>query len=224
MDGLREVEEEAAPPVQRTPITLARGAFYGWSFSPDGASVAYGHSARWGLFSKRVNLFTVEVDGDNRRRLTRDGESAYPAWGPKEIAYAHVVPYRGWGAHELWLVRPDGEGRRRLVRTPRTLLGSGIVGLVPGEWSDEGDVLLAGLTNEFGAVPYVVDRRTGAVRAVGRFGYHASPDGLSGDGRRVLVRDRGVEVDETTRLEVVPVGRGSGRVLVRRAGEGTWNA
>jgi hypothetical protein len=206
-----------------TPITLARGAFYGWDVSPDGGSVVFAHSPRWGLFSKRVNLYRVEFDGDDRRRLTRDGESAYPAWGPNEIAYAHVVAYRGWGAHELWLLRPDGERRRLLAKTPRELLGSGITGLKPAEWSSDGRVLLAGLSNEFGAVPYVVDVASGNLRAVGRFDFHSRPDGLSADGRLVLVEETGVEVDDAWRIEVVPLRRGKSRILARRAAEASWN-
>jgi hypothetical protein len=83
--------------------------------------------------------------------------------------------------------------------------------------------LLAGLANEFGLVPYAVDPRTGSVHAIGEFGYHAWPQGLSRDGRLVLVTDNGVEVTRWTRIEVVPYAGGRGSVIARRAGEASWN-
>jgi Tol biopolymer transport system component len=108
----------------------------------------------WSPDSKRI---VVLRDLDDRRRAllsiaVETGESTTVA---------------RWGAHEIWGVRPDGGGRRLLTKTPRRLLGQGIVGLVPVAWSADGRVLLAGLANEFGLVPFAVDPQTGSVRRIG---------------------------------------------------------
>ena len=202
---------------QRT--TIARGVIQDWSFSPRGEQIAFTRGAVFGA----VDIYIADVEGGGERRVTYDRESAYPVWGPREIAFARIVPYRGWGAHEIWLVRPDGRGRRLLTKTPRDLLGQGITGLVPVAWSRNGRALLAELTNEFGGIPFVVDPQTGAVHRIGEFSYHASPGGISRDGRSVLVSDGGVELSDWTRIEVVPYPSGKGRVIARRAGEASWN-
>jgi Tol biopolymer transport system component len=114
--------------------TVARGAIDGVSFSPRGDELVFTRGAVFGS----VDIYVADADGGRERRVTDDGESAYPVWGPREIAFARIVPYRGWDAHEIWLVRPDGGGRRLLTKTPRSLLGQAIVGLVPVAWSSNG--------------------------------------------------------------------------------------
>jgi hypothetical protein len=207
-------------------VTLARGAIYGWSFSPSGEEIAYARAtpSPWGLLQEEVDVYISDADGGRERRLTSDGDSAHPVWGRHEIAIARIVPYRGWGAHELWGVRPNGDGRRLITRTPRSLLGQGITGLVPVAWSASGRALLAELTNEFGGPPYAVDPKTGSVREIGDYGFRAVLEALSRDGRFVLVSDSGVNVTRDTRIEIVPYAGGRRPVVVaRRAGEASWN-
>jgi Tol biopolymer transport system component len=204
---------------------LARGAIYGWSFSPAADEIAYARAepAPWGVLREKVDVYVADANGGNGRRVTDDGDSAYPVWGRQAIAFARLVPYRGWGAHEIWLMRPDGGRRRLLTKTPRSLLVQGVVGLIPVAWSADARALLAALLNEFGGIPYGVDPKTGSVRRIGDYSYHAWPDGLSRDGRFVLVSDSGVEVTRHTRIEVAPYAGGRGQVIARRAGEASWN-
>ena len=205
--------------------TVARGSLSDWSFSPRGDEIAYVRAdpSGSGPFLGDSDIYIAELDGGGERRVTDDGDSAFAVWGPHEIAFARLVPYRGWGAHEIWLVRPDGGGRRLLTKTPRSLLGSGIVGLVPVAWSADGRALLAALANEFGGVPFAVDPRSGSVHRVGDLDYGAWPNGLSRDGRSVLVSYSDVSLTERTRIEVVPYVGGPGRVIARRAGDASWN-
>jgi Tol biopolymer transport system component len=199
-------------------VVLARGdatGFAGWSFSPSGNEIAY---------SLGADLYVADADGGSARRLTRDGTSGFPVWGRDGIAFARFVPYRGWGRHEIWRIDADGTGRRTITGpVPRGLLGQGIEGLIPVAWSADGTRLLAALLNEFGGVPYSVNPSTGAIRRVGDYSFHAWPDGLSRDGRFVLVEDGGVELDDFQRIEVVRYGGGRIRVLARRAGAASWN-
>lgn len=200
--------------------TIARGSISDPSFSPDGERLAYAAGVVFG----NVDVHVADSDGGGSRRLTDDGQSAYPVWGPRDIAFARIVPFRGWGAHEIWLMRPDRSRRRLLTKTPRGLLGQGITGLVPVAWSADGRALLAALANEFGGVPFAVSPRSAAVRRIGDYGYSSWPEGLSRDGRFVLVSQTDVgNVTDLTRVDVVPYAGGPARVIARHAGDPTWN-
>ena len=87
------------------------------SWSPDGRRIA---------FRGDGSIWVVAADGSGLRRLTHrtengpfDGE---PAWAPdgKWIAFERefVAPstYDSSSHHEIWLIRPDGTGLRRLLR------------------------------------------------------------------------------------------------------------
>ena len=201
---------------------------WGFSISPSGDEVVYavgrpGSQAYFG--ASKVDLYVVGVGGGSPRRLTTDGRSAYPAWGPHGIAFSRLVPHNGWGRHEIWRISPDGSGRRTITGPlPARLVVSGVVGLRPVAWSADGRRLLAGLDNEFGAKPYAVDPVRGTIRELGDFGWAASPDAISQDGRFVLVSATGgFELDDDTRVEIVPWSGGRGRVVARLAGVASWN-
>jgi hypothetical protein len=109
-------------------------------------------------------------------------------------------------------------------RLPGRLLGSGITGLVPVAWSDDGRSLLAELGNEFGGPPYPVDPETGSIRQLGDFGFYATPAGLSRDGRFVLVVEGGLpETGARLGLVIFPYDGGPGKPVATRAGEASWN-
>ena len=176
----------------------------------------------------RSDLYVVGIDGGGVRRLTHDGVSTFPVWGTHGMAFSRQIrggrlPNNAWGADEIWRIDPDGHSRRRIARPPARILGSGITGLAPVAWSRDGRRLLVALTNEFGGPPYAVNARTGAVRAIDSYGYHAWPSGLSRDGRRVLVEERSVELDRWWRVEVVPFAGGRPIVIARFAGSSSWN-
>jgi hypothetical protein len=202
---------------------------WGFSIAPSGAEVVYavgraGSQAYFG--ASKVDLYVVGVGGGSPKRLTTDGRSAYPVWGPNGIAFSRLLPHEGWGRHEIWRIRPDGSGRRTITgRLPARLVVSGVVGLRPVAWSANGRRLLAGLDNEFGAKPYAVDPVRGTIRELGDFGWAASPDAISRDGRFVLVSAAGSGdgVDEDTRVAIVPWSGGPGRVVARLAGVASWN-
>jgi hypothetical protein len=209
-------------------LELARGFVTAWSVSPVGDEVVYARDATVNLDGPAwddANLYVVGIDGGEPRQLTRDGHSGYPVWGPEAIAFARLIPYRGWGRHEIWRIEPDGTGRRTVTgRLPKRLLGSGITGLVPVAWSEDGDSLLAELTNEFGGPPYAVDPETGAIRQLGDFGYYATPAGLSRDGRFVLVVEGGLpETGVRLGLVMVPYEGGRAKLIATRVGSATWN-
>jgi Tol biopolymer transport system component len=203
-------------------IVIAKGGLNGWSFSPNGRQVAF--SKKRGA---KDDIHVVDADGGEAHRVTRDGSSAFPVWTRRGIVFSRLISPPGianfgWGAHELWRIDADGSNRRSLSGPlPARILGQGISGLEPVGWSN--GALLAGLSNEFGSPPYAVDPRTKTVRQIGRFGFRGVADGLSRDGREVLVETGSVEVDRAQRIEVVPFAGGKGRVIARFAGEASWN-
>ena len=128
-------------------VTLARGdAPWGWSFSPDSKRIVYAmtHGSNPDRFNgTNIDLFVSSSDGGDADRITDTGDAAYPVWGPEAIAFAKLIPYGGWGRHEIWRIRPDGSGLETISGPPpKRFLGSGWVGLIPVGWSDDGRALL----------------------------------------------------------------------------------
>jgi len=195
-----------------------------FSVSPSGREVCFAINR-----AKGIDLFVVGIDGGRVRRLTYDGASDFPVWGTHDIAFSRQIrrarlPNSAWGADEIWRIDPDGRGSRRIARPPARILGSGITGLAPIAWSQDGRRIVAALTNEFGGPPYAVNARTGAVRRIDSYGYSAWPFGLSGDGRRVLVEERKYDrLDRSQRVEIVPYAGGRPVVVARFAGLPTWS-
>ena len=61
------------------------------------------------------------------------------------------------------------------------------------------------------------------MRRIGDYSYHAQVDGLSRDGRNVLVGDGSVELDRHWRVDVIPNTGGRPRLVARYAGSASWN-
>lgn len=207
---------------------IARGFVTAWSVSPSGDEVVYARDPTVNFDRpgwEDENLYIVGIDGGEPRQLTHEGFSGYPVWGPETIAFARLIPYRGWGRHEIWRIDPDGGNRRTVTgRLPQRLLGSGITGLVPVAWSEDGESLLAALSNEFGGPPYAVELETGAIRQLGEFGFYATSAGLSRDGRHVLMLEGGLpETGDRLGLVIVPFGGGPGKLVATGAGWASWN-
>jgi Tol biopolymer transport system component len=194
----------------------------GWSFSPDGKQVAYALQR-----GAHADVFVVSSRGGKSRRVTRDGRSSSPVWTARGILVSRAVEgkriaHHGWGASEIWLVDPAGGSLRSLSGPlPARILGQGITGLDPVAWSD--DSVLAGLINEFGSPPFAVDPRTRTIRQIGNFGFAGFAEGLSRDGRRVLVEAADMQRDRNQRVIVMPFAGGPERVIARFAGDASWN-
>jgi hypothetical protein len=161
-------------------VTIDRGtAIYGASFSPSGRDIVWARKRGDSqLVEGGVDLFRAQVDGTQRTRLTRDGRSTYPVWGPTRIAFGRVR--RSGDVHfpifELWTMRPQGDGRKRLTRTSHG----------PIQWDSTGRRLLTSTVNPAGVTASVVDAGNTSVRPFIQ-GKRVLPLALSRDGRSVLV-------------------------------------
>lgn len=207
--------------------TLARGQFWGWSLSPDGKQIVY--ARRHQLSSEHfggetIDLFVAGADGSpDAKRITDTGDSAYPVWGPKSIAFAKLISYNGWGRHEIWRIQPDGTGRASITGSlAKRFLMRGCVGLVPVDWSDDGRALLAAWSCEFSDEPVAVDPETGEARQLPG-GSHA--DALSSDGRFALVHAHccAEPRPEEARVLIVPYPDEQPKVVAKGAVAPSWN-
>jgi Tol biopolymer transport system component len=209
-------------------VTLAHGDPYGASFSPDGKQIVFAVAkkpSRDGFISEKIDLFVTGADGGEAKQITDDGQSAWPVWGPKSIAFAKLIPSQDWGRDEIWQIQPDGSGRRPIIAPlPKRFLGFGHQGLVPVEWSKDGSELLAGWINEWGEIPIAVDPKTGDARQLVD-NQASEPAGLSRAADLVLafvVDNEGSHPEKNTVL-VVPYAGGKAEVVAEGAAAASWN-
>ena len=85
-------------------------------WSPDGKQIAFVSNRNGG---KETAIYVMGTSGNNLRRLTNDAELIWitsPNWSPdgKQIAYQAFVD----GAWEVFVMDPDGNGKRRLTSGP----------------------------------------------------------------------------------------------------------
>src|ERR671934_148128 len=84
------------------------------SWSPDGKRIAF-HSNRSGHHL----MYVVDVDGSRVVNLSRVGEGGLVAWSPDghSILFASQRDHSD-NSRDIYVMRPDGSGLRRLTRTP----------------------------------------------------------------------------------------------------------
>ena len=130
------------------------------------------------------DLFTVPADGGTVTRLTRDHRSMRPEWGARGIAYERIAPLTSRTGHPaVNLVQPGGTGMRLLARSPHSVP---IEGFWPIAWSRDGTRLVL---NDDGdsTEGWAVNLTTGRARDLTGRRDDVSADGISADGRTVLV-------------------------------------
>lgn len=209
-------------------VTLAQGDIYGASFSPDGKQIVFAvaqEPSDEGFVAERIDLFVTGREGGEAKQITDDGQSGWPIWGPKSIAFAKLIPSRGWGRHELWQIQPDGTERRPVIAPlPKRFLGQGFAGLVPIDWSEDGGALLAGWINEWGAIPMAVDPETGDARQLAE-DQASQPVALSrnADLALAVVVDNVGSYPERNTVLIVPYAGGKAHVVARSATAASWN-
>jgi hypothetical protein len=210
----------------RTIATAPKDAgvsFDGVSFSPDSSTLIYGVPAHRGLWSK-TDLWTAPTAGGAATKLTTDGHSMWPLWGPTQIAFVRWSrPTRRIDGpkYQLWLMNPDGSGARQLTHGKVPFL---LTGLTPTVWSADGTRLLAQFGGQDTSYPVTVNPATGAQHRLGpnlELGLQAT--GLSRDGSTVLAFDNPFEATSTANVVTLPYTGGKTTVLVKHAVSPEWS-
>jgi hypothetical protein len=199
------------------------------SFSPDGRVVAYARANGKGGADYRSDIFVVRLSDGVVTRLTSDGHSDSPVWGRRWIVYQRLHWAGGLSPQaRLWLMRPDGSGKRFFARGAERLFHRfPVFGLDPLALSDDGRHLLACQAFEFGCA-----RVTFTVPEGKRYGFPklrplerrrgATPVDLSRDGTRVLVDVGSPHDDRNHGIYVIPFAGGTLRPLVDSAVQADW--
>jgi TolB protein len=92
----------------------------GWSWSPDGHTIAYGA----GQSISGGEIYSVGIDGTNRTLLSGavDLSATLPSWSPgSKILFVVTKPF----ASDLFVMDPDGSNVRNLTNSP-ALQGTGV--------------------------------------------------------------------------------------------------
>jgi Tol biopolymer transport system component len=204
-----------------TVTTVAHGAIYGASFARDGSDrlvYAMAHSLSQ---SALTNLYVSEADGAGVHRVTSDGHSLDPVWGPTYIAYdrwrrRHLSP-----EYQIWLATPAGARVRKLTHIA---VGPLVQGLVPLAFSADGSRLVAEFEGEDTSNAYAVNVASGQARAVTVRGQSAQAAGISSDGSTLLLDAGSFEQPSSHgQIVTVPFAGGHATVLVAHASQASWN-
>ena len=214
-----------------TQQTIAGGFFSGVSFSPQGGQLVFARSSvEFGAQSDvyRIDLLppgAVSVAAVLPQQITTDHRSTSPLWGPNEtiVFVKHLgEKSRKYGPkNDLFLMRPDGKGVRRLTHTKVAPLLSG---LSPTEWSANGNRLLTEFGGQDTTYAVTVNPKTGAERALTKqreVGFVGTA--LSRDGKFVLGSLGGFEPGPGHKVVRIPYAGGKPKVLANNASEADWS-
>jgi hypothetical protein len=199
---------------------LVRGQIYGASFAPDGSDrIAYAAAGSPAL-SARVDVYEVGADGFGEVRLTRDGRSLNPVWGPGGIAFDHErLRSSAEPAYQVWAMTSDGRARRPVTSLRIPALREG---LVPIAFAGGGGLLLAEYVGQDTSQAWLVRISSGHASALGAGLVGA---GVSRDGTHALVVRGGfLNPPNHGVVETVPLTGGRTRMLIAHGSEPSWNA
>jgi Tol biopolymer transport system component len=204
-----------------TVTPIAAGTIYGASFARDGSDRLVFGLSHSESFAGGVNLYMSEADGAGLHRITNDGRSLNPLWGPTYIAYdrernRHLSP-----EYQIWLATSAGAPVRRLTHIA---VGSLVQGLVPLAFSSSGGRLLAELEGQDTSGAYTVNVASGRARGVTVHGRMVQAAGISSDGSTLLLDAGSFEQPPSHgRIVTVPFAGGHATVLVAHGAQASWN-
>jgi hypothetical protein len=204
-----------------TVTPIAAGTIYGASFARDGSDRLVFGLSHSEAFAGGVNLYMSEPSGAGLRRLSNDGRSLNPVWGPTYIAYDRARRRRLSPEYQLWLGTPTNPRVRELTHVH---VGSLVQGLVPLAFSADGSRLLAEFEGQDTSEAYAVGVSSGRARAVRVGRQEVQGAGISSDGGTLLLdTDSFEQAPSHGRIVTVPWRGGSPTLLVTHGAQASWN-
>ena len=206
-----------------TTRTIASGTFFGATFSPDSSQLLYARTSQKNALFPKSNLEVVPTAGGTPRVLFSDGRAQYPLWGPKQIVYDRwQKPARKQDGPKLnlWLVNPDGSGRRQLTHDKVPFLLSGLTATA---WSADGNRLLTEFGGQDTAYAVTVNPATGAEKVIGKKSEGFLATALSADGSTILGSSGGFEWPGPAHIVTAPYTGGKTTTLISRGDSPNWN-
>jgi Tol biopolymer transport system component len=203
---------------------VASGTITGASFAPDTPDRLVYASAASLLVSSKVDLYVVSAAGGTPLRITSDGLSEYPLWGPNGIIFSHEYSSAN-PAYQLWFINPRTDGEQALTDLT---MPDGFTGLEPIAISKDGEHLLANLNAPDTSEAWVLN--LGAARPLPRDlsapGIATVGNAISHDGSTILLTDGyGSPADADAAAQSVEAVQWNGvkwTVLARRGAFASW--
>jgi Tol biopolymer transport system component len=200
---------------------LATGYFTGVSWSPTGDRLVYGRASSLGN-GTRGDLSVYTLATATTTKITHDGRSLAPVWGPTVIAFSRArKPKKKEDYDKLNIdtIKPDGTGRRHVTKLTIPFLLSG---LTPTAWSGDGTRLLAEYGGQDYSQAYTVNPATGKTKKVGGKAGFVGAD-LSTDGKTILGATGSGDPADRHNVATVPYTGGTPKVLVKNALAPSWD-
>jgi Tol biopolymer transport system component len=203
---------------------VASGTITGASFAPNTPDRLVYASAASLLVSSKVDLYVVSAAGGAALRLTNDGLSEYPLWGPKGIIFSHEYSSAN-PAYQLWFVNPQTDGEQALTNLT---MPEGFTGLEPIAISKDGEHLLANLNAPDTSEAWVInlDAAHPVPRELGAPGMATVGNAISRDGSMILLTDgygSPADADATSQsVDAVQWNGATSTVLARRGAFASW--
>ena len=200
--------------------TITNGSISGASFAPDGSDrIVYGRALSLSV-AANVNLYVSGPEGAGIKRLTNDGRSLNPVWGPRYIAYDRERPRHDGPAYQIWLRSPGGGAPKKLTNVPVAQL---LAGLVPLAFSADGTRLVAEFEGEDTSEAWTVRVPSGRAHRIIVHGRPVTAAGISRDGFWVLVDENPFEPPSSGRVAEIPFTGGASTVLIAHGAQASWN-
>jgi hypothetical protein len=199
-----------------------------WSISPDGKALAYDvYLARPPSGECGFDIYSAQVDGSSKRRLTTGGRSSHPVWGKDWTAFAYRLAGTGCFKPRVWRMGPDGRRKAPIMRTLPSRFAGRRYGVRPFGWVSGSPILLATTPTEWGAELALVDTRSGRVRVPDldprpRLATPMYADHPSRDGRFVVGAACGAEGPCTIRIYSVAARRAR-ELIIGNVAYPHWN-